>query len=79
MKAWITKHALSTGIEKHEAEYLGADIIRLRHHTHISFIGEGINWHRTREAAIARAEKMRRAKIASLRKQIERLEKLTFE
>lgn len=38
----------------------------------------GKDWHRTPEAAIARAEEMKAAKIASLRKQIDRLEKLEF-
>lgn len=38
----------------------------------------GKDWHRTPEAAIARAEEMRAEKIASLKKQIERLMKLEF-
>ncbi|MRI57468.1 hypothetical protein D8770_26580 [Methylobacterium sp. DB1607] len=40
------------------------------------FYGE--DWHPTREAALARAEEMRAAKIASLHRQIERLESLEF-
>lgn len=36
------------------------------------------DWHPTREAALARAEEMRAAKIASLKRQIERLESLEF-
>ena len=42
------------------------------------FHGEGKEWHRTKEAAIAKAEEMRQKKIAGLKKQIERLEKLEF-
>lgn len=38
----------------------------------------GNEWHRTREEAVARAEQMRAAKIASLKKQIAKLEKLSF-
>jgi hypothetical protein len=40
--------------------------------------GEGRQWHRTQESALARAESMRKAKIASLRKSIARLEALSF-
>jgi hypothetical protein len=36
-------------------------------------------WHRTREEALEKAEKMRVTKIASLQKQIARLKKLTFD
>ena len=36
------------------------------------------NWHTTPEAAIARAEEMRTKKIASLKKQISKLEAMTF-
>ena len=41
--------------------------------------GEGKEWHRTKEAALVRAEKMRQKKIASLKKQIEKLERMKFE
>jgi hypothetical protein len=41
--------------------------------------GEGRQWHRTREAAVLIAESMRKKKIASLKQQIEKLEKLRFE
>lgn len=77
MKAWITKYALSGGIEEHEAEDRGYGCIYFDRYGYMA--GEGRNWHRTRESAVAKAEKMRKDKIASLRKQIERLEKLTFE
>ena len=36
------------------------------------------DWHTTPEAAIARAEEMRTKKIASLKKQIAKLEAMTF-
>lgn len=35
-------------------------------------------WHRTREGAVAKAEEMRVARIASLEKQIAKLRKLRF-
>jgi hypothetical protein len=37
------------------------------------------DWHETKEAAIARAEVMRKKKLASLKKQISRLEALSFD
>lgn len=37
------------------------------------------DWHETKEEAIQQATKMRNAKIASLKKQIEKLEKLNFD
>ncbi len=36
------------------------------------------DWHTTPEAAIARAEEMRTKKIASLKKQVAKLEAMTF-
>ena len=40
--------------------------------------GEGKDWHRTKESAVKRAENMRAAKIASMRKSIAKLEKMTW-
>ena len=42
------------------------------------FHGEGLDWHRTWESALARAEKMKEAKIASLNKSIRKIERMTF-
>ena len=81
IKAWVTKYALTHGILTAESEVSGQspDMIRF-------FWGEpsgmlyvhGGDWHRTEEAAIQRAEEMRTRKIASLRKQIAKLEAMTF-
>ena len=38
----------------------------------------GKDWHRTPEAAIARAEEMRAAKIAAMRKHLTKLERMVF-
>lgn len=80
MKVWITKYALSKGIKEKEVEQsdefpeivCGKDL-------YDSYHGEGKEWHRTKESALAKAEEMRKKRIASLRKQIEKLEKLRFE
>ena len=77
MKVWITKYALSQGIFAVEGDPVGDGLFRPAgewHHYH----GEGKEWHRTLESAVARAEEMRKAKIASLAKQIRKLDKLTF-
>ena len=80
MKAWITKYALTTGIFEITAEITEHGSAYDMHSSFPTFYhGEGKEWHRTKESAIAKAEEMRRKKIASLKKQIERLEKLYFE
>lgn len=79
--AWVTKRALTEGIKVVEAE-LCADISDKM----ITYGGTGCgrqsahgnDWHRTPEAAVARAEEMRAAKISSLRKSIDRMERMTF-
>ena len=78
--AFITKYALSRGIFQAEVD---AQFDRYPHLVWSASSSlaayHGGDWHRTRETAIARAEKMRRGKIASLKKQIARLEKIDFE
>jgi len=86
MKAYITKHALTVGILDVEAEpfqsspgtpimvtwsYRGGWCKGAAH-------GEGKQWHRTKEEAVARAEQMRLAKIVSLKKSTKKLESLNF-
>jgi len=75
---WITKYALTSGILEYE--------------TSISGIGDGgmicaensyqcfhkPYWHDTEVEALAHADQLRLKKIASLKKQIERLEALRF-
>jgi len=79
--AWITKYALTEGIEVVEAE-LCSDIsdkmITYGGNGYLSQSAHGNDWHRTPESAIARAEKMRSAKIESMEKQIKKLKRMTF-
>ena len=81
--AFITKYAMTKGILEKTVEDC-FDIsptmvctvgLRWAEHYH----GEGKDWHRTRASAVKRAEAMRVAKIASLKRKITALEKLTFE
>ena len=81
IKAWITKYALTEGIEVVDAEVCGdGDMISYGNVGYGSQYahGEGKDWHRTPESALARAEEMRKAKIASLRKSIAKMEAITF-
>ena len=80
MKVWITKYALTDGIIKLEAEQ-----DRL---TYRFVVTDGVfrnEWfNRTdcfmsRTSAIKKAEEMRQKKIESLKKQIEKLERMRFE
>jgi len=77
MKVWITKYALTGGISCIE----GAPS---PHYPELFRPTKGMSyfltneWHTTEATAIAKAEQMRIAKIASLQKQIAKLEKMTF-
>lgn len=73
---WITKYALSQGILKREAETTHRDgMVVIREQFPTYFHGEGKEWHRTRESAIARVAIMKKGKIASLKKSLAKLDK----
>lgn len=82
MKAWITKYALTHGIQKVDDAVVSTVSKGMISTTPIGagvcFHGEGREWHRSLESAKAKAEAMRLAKIKSLRKAIEKIEKLEF-
>lgn len=79
MKVYITKYALTLGIQEREVkEGVNDSVIEtsgLLPQTHYI---EGKGWHTTRESAIKRAIKMRDSRIKALEKQIEKLKNLTF-
>lgn len=79
-KVFITKYALTKGIIEKEA-----DIHSFRDGSKFAYVrGEFIGYKMTvdafydYESAIQRAEEMRKKRIASLKRQIEKLEKLSF-
>lgn len=84
MSYFITKYALTTGIfEVSESQFdnRGEGMLSGRQSSsHVTefFHGEGKEWHRTKELAIARAEELRKAKIASLKKTLAKIEALDF-
>lgn len=80
MKVFITKYALTSGIKEIEAEE--TTIPGMIKDTGQRFTSmyhtEGKDWHRTIESAVKRAEDMRDRKIASLKKQLGKLENMEF-
>jgi hypothetical protein len=79
--AWITKYALTEGIIEQHVEHcsdISDGMVSILGKRCFCYHGEGKDWHRTRDGAVKRAEKMRLAKIALLRAQIEKLEGLRF-
>ena len=82
IRVWITKYALTDGIREAEvSERVDPNVVMIKGVMADGtldqyFHGEGKEWHRTLESAQLKAEEMRTAKIASLRKQIEKLEGL---
>jgi hypothetical protein len=68
-RAWITKYALTRGVGVAVVEDCGDGLVRIGAY----YLGEGREWHRTRESAVKRVEDMRAAKIASLKRKIEKL------
>ncbi len=81
-KVFITKYALTQGIEEVlvESTHTPTMVSRVSGQGNFSeyYHGEGRDWHRTRPRAIARANEMLQRKIASLKKQIAKFEKLKF-
>lgn len=83
MKVWISKYAISDGkVTELEVEecVTSNDLVCHRAPGQIPqyFHGEGKEWHRTREGAVGKAEEMVDRKLASLRKQIKKIEALKF-
>lgn len=77
VKAWVTKYALSEGIQTVDGEVphnISSTMLCYGEHG----TAHGNDWHRTLEAALERAEEMRKAKIKSLNRQIMKLEGMTF-
>jgi hypothetical protein len=75
--AWITKFALTMGILEKQVELCNPTMIKVPEGDGAYY--HGIDWHRTREAAIARAKEMQAAKLKSIDKQRKRIAALKFE
>lgn len=80
MKVYITKYALTKGILIKDAEDRYEGMIRIKRSS--CFYTQYFNvpdWHKTKKAAIKQANEMKKKKIASLKKQLNRIQALTFE
>jgi len=79
MQVWITKYALTQGIFMREVEFSSSN--RTYVYTKEQYSQQfrlGTDAFETEEEAKRRAEEMRRRKIASLDKQIRKLQKIVF-
>lgn len=76
MKLFVSKYALTIGILQVDGVICDPpSMISYRDGGYDNYVhGEGREWHRSLSEASARAEAMRDKKIASLRKQISKLE-----
>lgn len=79
MKVWITKYALTSGIIETEIIKSGPIYTVFENDLFLYTYDREKDWHTSYAGAKSRAEKMRQKKIASLKKQIEKLEGMKFE
>ena len=82
MKAYITKYALTSGIEEREGEVSkefsnAFDAVPLEGKCYSTFWKP--HWHSARLEAVIRARDMQAAAIKSAEKKLERLRKMRFE
>jgi len=74
---YVTRYALTEGILERKLVMRDDGAARDSSFRHVVFYYPG-DWFRTREEALVDAERRRVKKIASLRKQVSKLEKLFF-
>jgi hypothetical protein len=80
MKVWITKYALTKGILEKDADSssVSKEMIKVRDDKYTEYY-HGQDWHLNKENAIIRAEKMRKGKLDSLKREIERIQNVKFD
>jgi hypothetical protein len=82
MIVYITKYALTKGITKQEGgislDNSNLFVARINARITGCYHTEGKDWHRTFEAASARAHDMRVSKIKSLKRSLAKMESLEF-
>lgn len=77
MKIYVTKYALTAGIKECEGTVDGNTATVKNESWGYTYFHKG-EWHMASDSAAKKAEEMRLAKIASLRKQIAKLEATKF-
>jgi hypothetical protein len=78
MKVWISQYATTKGLFEVEAEPCGNSTVRDVDRVCVYYVGEGRQWHNTRNEALTRAEQMRVKEIDALRRKLAKLEALDF-
>jgi len=83
MKIWNTKYCLTDGITEHDAEVTGDCTMAVLPKTKANYRtvlhGEGKDWHRSREAAILRANEVKIKKLKSLDRQVKKISAIEFD
>lgn len=80
MKIYVTKYALSTGIEQFDAEIKGnMAVVAGKSACMRCFHGKGNDWHLNARDALAKAEEMRIKRLQSIDKQIKKISAINFE
>lgn len=75
--AWVTKYALTLGILKVKGKHCNSISPGMLNYPPGSCdFAHGNDWHLSEQDALIRAEEMRLAKIAALKKQLAKLEKM---
>lgn len=82
MRIFCTKYLFTLGITEHNAELVGGNDSMVRVIDGVPYgmylHGEGRDWHKTKESAIARAEVIREKKIKALEKQLNKIKEMVF-
>lgn len=79
MKVFITKYALTKGIIEVEGETTSSTtMVRYKSGKYPNQYIHKPFWYENREEAVKHAEELRKRKIASVKSQITKLEKITF-
>jgi hypothetical protein len=79
MKAWVTKYALTKGIlEVDVVDYKPGDKMIVYRRFSYSEYAHGRDFHFVKKEALERAEEMRLDTIQSLKKRIEKLNRMEF-
>ena len=79
MKAWITKYAMTSGLIEVSGEVDKNRPNEFHAQGWQTFIGEGVQWHRTKAGAIVKAEQMRKSRLTYLRNAFLNVEAMKFE
>ena len=78
MKVFITKYALTKGILKADATVFCGSIIKTNAPVNHQVFYSKSEWYKTLNGAKQQAEVMRRKKIDDLKKQLDKLQKMSF-